>query len=317
MEFVRGTTHLSRYPSPIVALGNFDGVHLGHHVLIRSVVARAREVRGTSIVVTFEPHPLRVLAPEKAPPLLTSLKTRLRILEDLGVDVVVVIPFTREFGQKGPEEFVREVLGERIGAQEVVVGQNYAFGRGRSGRVPQLIALGRKLGFTVHVVNPVQVEGVVVSSSQIRKYLQAGDVERAARMLGREYLVEGVVVPGHQRGASMGYPTANLSGIVEMLPRPGVYAVRATCNQEILDGVAYVGSQPTFHGEEIGLEVHLLRYSGNLYEKTLRVYFVAWLRPERTFPNQEALARQIQQDLAQAETLLHPPPPQEVGESTP
>jgi riboflavin kinase/FMN adenylyltransferase len=307
MEVIRGTEGLSgRFRYPVVALGNFDGVHVGHHALIRKVVERAGEMGGESIAVTFDPHPLKVLAPEKAPPLLTTLKTKLSVLEDLGVQKVICISFTRAFSQQGPEDFIEETLFRGIGAKEVVVGHNYAFGKGRKGNVSHLMEMGERLGFRVWVVDPVKIEGVGVSSSSIRDYLKAGDLEHANSFLGRDYLVEGVVSPGHRRGAELGFPTANLSLIAEMLPRSGVYAVRVAHGFSLMDGICYVGSQPTFQGQETGLEVHLLDFSGELYQESLRVYFVAWLREEKAFKGREELVSQIRKDLQRAREFLHP-----------
>jgi riboflavin kinase/FMN adenylyltransferase len=208
---------------------------------------------------------------------------------------------------QGPEEFIEEVLVRRIGVQEVVVGPNYAFGKGRQGNVARLMELGERWKFRVWVVESMMRQGVRVSSSMIRECLKNGDVERGADLLGREYQVEGVVVPGHQRGEKLGFPTANLAKTSELLPKEGVYAVRVDHAGKLLDAIAYVGSQPTFQGKEVGLEVHLLNFTGEIYQERLRVYFVAWLRPEKVFENREALVAQIRQDVEKARGILQSP----------
>jgi riboflavin kinase/FMN adenylyltransferase len=305
MDVIRGTEDLSgRFRYPVVALGNFDGVHLGHQALIKTVVERAGEKEGVGIVVTFDPHPLKILVPEKAPPLLTTLETKLRVLSGLGVEAVLCIPFTEAFSQQGPEDFVEEVLHRRIGAKEVVVGHNYAFGKGRRGNIAHLREMGQDLGFEVRVVESVNQQGLAVSSSRIRGHLKTGEVEQAAALLGRYYLVEGTVVSGHQRGKELGFPTANLTDIQEMLPGKGVYALQVVHAGQTQEAIGYIGSQPTFDGHEITLEVHLLDTALTLYGERLTVLFAAWIRAERRFEDRDALVVQIRRDIEEARRVF-------------
>jgi len=289
----------------VVTIGNFDGVHLGHRAILARVVQRARELEARSVAVTFEPHPLKVLRPEVDMPLLTTSAQKIKLLDLAGLEAVVVLPFTPEFAGLPAREFVQRYFLERLRLREVVVGHDYCFGRGREGNIELLEAMGRQQGFTVQVVWAVEMEGAVVSSSLIRAMLRLGKVTEAARLLGRAYEVQGKVVPGKGRGAKLlGVPTANIRPENELLPATGIYAVRVHRGGEILPGAANIGTCPTFENSEFSLEVHLLDFSGDLYDESLEVEFVARLREERRFPSIEALAAQIRADIAAAREVL-------------
>lgn len=289
----------------VVTIGNFDGVHLGHRAILARVVQRARELEAQSVAITFEPHPLKVLRPEMAMPLLTTPEQKARLLDRTGLGAVVVLPFTPEFAQLPAREFVQRYFLERLNIREVVVGHDYGFGRGREGNIELLEAMGRQHGFTVQVVWAVEVEGAVVSSSLIRAMLRLGKVEEAAHLLGRNYEVQGLVVPGKGRGAKLlGVPTANIRPANELLPATGIYAVRVRRGEETFSGAANIGTCPTFENSEFSLEVHLLDFAGDLYDQDLEVEFVARLREERRFPSIEALAAQIHADIATARQVL-------------
>jgi riboflavin kinase/FMN adenylyltransferase len=297
-----GESPLSR---TVVTIGNFDGVHLGHQVILSRVVQRARELGGQAVAITFDPHPLKVLRPEMSLPLLTTPEQKLELLAGCGLDAVVVIPFTPEFAALRAREFVTQYFCERLRVREVVIGQDYCFGRGREGNVDLLKTMGANCGFTVQVVWAVEAEGAVVRSSLIRALLRLGKVDEVRRLLGRPYGVSGQVVSGKDRGAKLlGVPTANIRPVNELLPASGIYAVRVRRGTAILPGVANIGTAPTFGNCDLSLEVHLLDFAGDLYGEDLEVDFLARLREERRFPTLEALAAQIHVDIAAARQVL-------------
>jgi riboflavin kinase/FMN adenylyltransferase len=289
----------------VVTIGNFDGVHLGHRVILARVVQRARELGGQAVAITFDPHPLKLLRPEMALPLLTTPEQKLQLMAGSGLDAVVVLPFTPEFAALRARDFVGQYFCERLQVREVVIGHDYCFGRGREGNIDLLKEMGAGSGFTVQVVWAVEAEGAVVSSSLIRALLRLGKVGEAGRLLGRAYGVSGQVVRGKGRGGKLlGVPTANIRPVNELLPASGIYAVRVHRGTEVLPGVANIGTCPTFDNSEFSLEVHLFDFSGDLYGEDLGVDFSARLREERRFPSIEALAAQIHADIAQARQVL-------------
>lgn len=294
------------WPEPVVTIGNFDGVHLGHQALVAVSRERARAREGTAVVLTFDPHPARVLSPDRAPASLMTIAQKGEMLGALGADRVAVLPFTAELAGRKAGDFARVVLARALGARVVVVGEPFRFGRGREGDVETLRALGRELGFELVAVPPVLVGGSPVSSSRVRAALESGDVEGAGELLGRGFFVDGHVVQGAARGRALGFPTANVSPDNEILPATGVYAC---WSQEggrgaRIPAVANVGRRPTFGGGPLGLEVHLLDWSGDLYGRRLRVSFASRLRGERAFPTPEALVGQIESDVRDARRAL-------------
>ncbi len=294
---------------PVVSLGNFDGVHLGHQAILTRLVEEARVRGGEALVVTFFPHPLVVLQPDKAPPLIFSLRERLLLFAGLGIDGVILQHFTSSFSQLSAQEFVQRYLVDCIGAEKVIVGHSVGFGRGRSGHARTLQELAPRHNFTVEVVGPVRVGGVEVSSTTVRSMLVAGKVEEIFPLLGRYYAIEGRVEPGHQRGKGLGVPTANVRPPMDLLMPDGVYAVfaevKASAQQmERLKGVANLGTNPTFGGTKRTLEVHLFDFAADLYGRRMRVTFVERLRGEMKFPSPEALVQQIKQDVARAHEAL-------------
>jgi riboflavin kinase/FMN adenylyltransferase len=305
MRIVRGLKNINeRFPGPVLTLGNFDGVHRGHQAIFKNVIARAREIGGTSIAFTFEPHPLKVLAPERSPKLLNTFHGKMRLIAAAGIDVVICANFTRAFADQNPEDFAREVLYEKIGVTEVYVGYDYAFGRGREGSIESLKKMGQVCGFHVGVVEAVQVNGITVSSSMIRDMISTGRVDEAAKFLDRFYSIEGEVVHGAHRGQALGFPTANLRTSNELLPAFGVYAVTAEIDCHLHKGVASIGVRPTFDAGPVSIEVYLFDVKGELYGKQMEVSFVQRLRGEEKFPDADALVRQIQQDVKNAEVVL-------------
>ena len=305
MRIIRGIKNTTeKFPSPVLTLGNFDGVHLGHQAIFKKVVERAKESGGTAIAFTFEPHPLKVLAPERSPMLLNTFHGKMKLIEAAGIQIAICADFTREFAEQDPEDFARRVLVEKIGVKEVYVGYDYAFGKGREGSIDSLKSIGAALGFTVGVVEAVQVGGVVVSSSLVRDLVSSGRLEEAYPYLGRHYAIEGNVVHGESRGHTLGFPTANIHTANELLPAHGVYAVRVLVGGHHLDGVASIGVRPTFGSGPVSLEVFLFGYDGNLYGKHLEVAFIKRLRGEQKFPDADTLVRQMHKDVEQAKEVL-------------
>jgi riboflavin kinase/FMN adenylyltransferase len=291
----------------LVAIGNFDGVHRGHQAIIAEAVGRAAEIGGTSMVLTFDPHPISVLHPEAPHALLTTLDQKLALLEALRVDVVLVLPFTLEFARRSAEQFVREDLGGRVGAWEVFVGRNFKFGKGREGRVEDLERLGASMGMRVVVHAPVSVGDTMVSSSAVRGVLRDGRVEDAETFLGRPYAADGVVTPGEGRGRALGYPTANFKPGIQLLPKIGIYAAVVddlSSGERGLEGVVYIGSQPTFGPHPVQVEVHLFGADTPRYDHHLRISFVRWIRGEERFADSPALIAQIGRDVTAAREAL-------------
>ena len=305
MRIVRGLKNLTeRFPKPVLTLGNFDGVHRGHQVIFRRVIERAREIGGTSIAFTFEPHPLKVLAPERSPRLLNTFHGKMKLFAAAGIDIVICANFTRAFADQNPDDFAREVLHKKIGVSEVFVGHDYAFGKGREGSIESLKKMGQVYGFRVGVVEPVQMNGVNISSSVIRDMISGGRMEEASRLLDRFYSIEGEVVHGSHRGQTLGFPTANLRTANELLPAFGVYAVTAMIDCRLLKGVASIGVRPTFDAGPISIEVYLFDFQGELYGKQMEISFVKRLRGEEKFPDADTLVRQIRKDVHNAELVL-------------
>lgn len=305
MRITRGIkNYTERLTSPVLTLGNFDGVHLGHQAIFKKVVERAKELGGTSVAFTFEPHPLKVLAPERSPLLLNTFHGKMRLFDTAGIDVVICANFTRTFADQHPEDFARDVLHKLIQVKEVYVGYDYAFGKGREGSISSLKEMGRTHGFAVGVIDPVVIEGRVVSSSIVRELLAGGQVEEASRLLGRRYSIEGEVVHGSRRGHTLGFPTANLKTPNEVIPGFGVYAVLGTVDGRVYSGVASIGIRPTFDSGPVSIEVYLFNFEEDLYGKEMEVTFVKRIRGEKKFPDAEALIRQIRKDVEDAREAL-------------
>lgn len=294
-----------RHRGAVVTIGNFDGVHLGHQKIISTVLEKAAELGARGMAITFRPHPMKVLRPEQDVRVLTPPEEKARLMKAYGLDSVLFIPFDRAFAGMEADDFIRDVLVGKLAAKVVVVGHGYAFGRGKKGTTELLRRRGRKYGFGVKVVRNAARGGNVVSSSRIRGLLGRGRVREAARYLGRPYMIEGTVGKGAGRGARiLDTPTANISTPNELVPRRGVYAVRASVGGRAFDGVASIGTNPTFGNGEQSYEVHLFGFSGDLRGETLRVYFVQRLRDEARFPDADALHAQILADIARAKEVL-------------
>jgi len=306
MELIRGLNALrERYPDTVLTIGNFDGVHLGHQKILLAVIRRAEEVKGTAMTITFEPHPIKVLAPEKELKILTTFKEKKRLMEAMGMNVLLCINFNKEFSNLSPDGFIEDVLVRKIGAKEVIVGHGYAFGKNRKGTTELLRRRGRKFGFSVKVVRDAKVYGEVVSSSKIRSLLMRGRAYEASTLLVRAYTIEGDVIRGMGRGGKLlNIHTANITTPVELAPKEGVYAVRVGYRGEFFEGVANIGRKPTFGNADVSYEVHIFNFSGNLLGEHIRIYFIDWIRSERLFPDVLSLKKQIMGDIEHAKEIL-------------
>ena len=295
----------------IVTIGNFDGVHLGHRRILETVVERARAVGRPSVAITFEPHPLAVLRPDHAPRRIQTLRQKEEAIEAIGIQSLLVIPFTRDFSLTEPEEFVRGYLGERLGAQELILGHHFAFGRGKRGDLALLTRLGPECGFTASGVEEVLVDGEPVSSTRIRDAIAAGRVRDANEMLGRECLLDGIVSKGDRVGRKIGYPTINLAPENELVPADGVYVTRIELSSfgRRFDCVTNIGRRPTVYEDfATTIETYVLDFSSDVYGEKVRLFFHERLREERTFPSMMALTEQIGRDIeaTRAYFIEHP-----------
>jgi len=291
--------------SPVIALGNFDGLHRGHQQLIDEVRRHARERAGTAVAVIFDPHPPRVLRPDKAPPLLMTLDQKLEAFERAGMDAVAIVRFTSELSQWEPELFVETVLVDWLRAVEVWVGANFLFGRDRAGTFTLLRTLGEDRGFRVEKIDPVRYKDFVVSSTRIRHLVGEGRVDEAGALLGHHYFLDGEVVRGDARGRTLGFPTANLRTENDLLPAHGIYATLALIDGGAHAAVTSLGVRPTIVGDgRLTIETHILDGDYELYGRRLRLAFVKWLRPEVAFESLEALSVQIGEDCTAAQALF-------------
>jgi len=294
----------NRFDSSIITLGNFDGLHLGHQELIKKIIQRARETSSLSMVVTFRPHPLKILAPDKCPPLISIYEEKIRLIEKLGIDVLVKIPFSLDFAAMEPRDFVKNILRDLLGAREIFVGYNYRFGKGRKGDIRMLNELGKELGFVVREIEQVSLNGEVISSTRIRRLLKDGEVEDAAKFLGRPYALCGIVVKGDGRGRGLGFPTANIASKHAIIPSNGVYAVKLFVRDRHYDGIVNIGTRPTFEAKTLAIEVHIFGFDEDIYGEEVSIYFIGRIREEKRFAGAQELISQIKEDVAIAKELL-------------
>ncbi|HYU80941.1 MAG TPA: bifunctional riboflavin kinase/FAD synthetase [Vicinamibacterales bacterium] len=294
-----------RWLQPVLALGNFDGLHRGHVKIIERVRRVAAERGGTSLVLTFDPHPPRIVRPDKAPPLLMTLDQKIEALAKVGVQGVAVVTFTHELSRWEPEMFVRTVLVDWLRVAEVWVGADFLFGRDRSGNFSLLRALGGQYGFRVEKIDPVRYKEFVVSSTRIRRLVTEGRVDEASALLGHHFYIDGNVTKGVGRGREIGVPTANIVSGNELIPPHGVYATTATVDGVVHPSVTNVGLRPTFNDvAQTTVEVHLLDFDRDLYGQKIRLGFVQRLRDERRFADVDALKAQIDADVRRAGRLF-------------
>jgi len=307
MQILRSIPELSGLPGPVfLAIGVFDGVHLGHRAVISTSTQHAEEVDGTPVVVTFDPHPAKVLRPDSAPHLLTATQHKIALIRDLGVAHLLVQNFNREFAATPPEEFVQQLVTQAKPLREICVGHEWSFGKGRAGNLALLKQLGATDGFNVVGVPAVTVNGEVVSSTAIRRAVAEGDLVKATQMLGREYTILGTVKAGEKLGRKLGFPTANLSAHSEQFPPNGVYVAEARLAGSLYRGVANLGYRPTVNSAnpERLLELHLFDLNKEVYGEEVEVRFLRYLRPEQRFEGVDALAAQIARDVQVARESL-------------
>jgi len=293
----------------VLTIGNFDGVHLGHQRLFKRVVETAQEINGTATAMTFEPHPMKVLKSDGCPfPLITLYDQKIELLSQVGLDFLIVVPFNYEFSQISARQFVQDILVNRIGVKSIVIGNDYCFGKKREGNIQLLQEYGNELGFSVQIVPWEGVDNISqtrISSTAIRTAVASGELKQAEHMLGRYYQVRGTVQHGRNRGGSqVGFPTANLKLYDELKPLSGVYAVSVIYKEKHYSGVANIGYSPTFDDKEYTLEIHLIDFSGNLYDQCIRVNFIERLRGEIKFDSIASLADQINQDIQNARKVF-------------
>ncbi len=292
--------------NPVLTIGNFDGVHKGHLALFNLVKRRAKAIGGRSVVMTFNPHPIKIINKGNGPAMITPTEQKLSLISKAGIDVIICVPFTPRFASIGAEEFVSDILVKKIGIREVVVGYDYTFGRGRKGNVELLQKMGKELGFQVHLVGPVYIDHAVVSSTSIRKLVAEGNLAEAKLLLGRDYQIWSTVVKGANRGGRLlGFPTANIKTEDELMPKPGVYAVSVRVDGKVRPAVTNVGYNPTFGVNALTVETHILDFSEDIVGKPIEISFQKRIRDEKSFQNIEELSDQIARDIEVAKTFFN------------
>lgn len=290
----------------VVTVGTFDGVHLGHWAVLQEIKRRAADTGRRSVLVTFDPHPLRIVRPEAAPRLLTTPVEKKEILAESGLDYAVFLTFSEALSQYGPRRFVEEILVDRIGMRELVIGYDHGFGRDREGSPEMLRLIGAERGFDVDVVTPIAAEGSAVSSTRVRALVGEGEMAEAAACLGRPYSIRGIVVRGEQRGRGLGFPTANLRvlGGDKLIPPEGIYAVKGVLRRGTWKGALHLGPRPTFKGSPPSVELHLIDFDADIYGEEVRVDFIEYLRPIAPFTSVQALVDQIRADVDRARDVV-------------
>ena len=296
------------FKNAVITIGNFDGVHIGHQALFHEVIEKADAIDGTSIAMTFDPHPIRVLQKNNNPPLITLQEQKTELIERSGMQVVICIPFTKQFASLSAEDFIKNLLIDKIGMKAIIVGGDYTFGKNRKGNLAVLKSLAPQLGYEVIVANWVKAARNVsdrISSTRIRELVMAGKVEPARKMLGRHYQIRGRVVKGRDRGGKLlGIPTANINLQDELCPKTGIYAVTVEYDNRLYKGVANIGYSPTFDDNEFTVEVHMLDFTEDIYDEKIRVNFIERIRDEKKFADISELKEQINQDIKTAGKIL-------------
>ena len=309
MKIINSLTSITKpFRNAVISIGNFDGVHLGHQALFHTVVEKADEIDGTAIAMTFEPHPMRVLKTNTQPPLITLYEQKAELIERTGIDILICVPFNREFAALSARAFIEDILVKQIGIKAVVVGQDYSFGKNREGNLDKLRAFASQFDFEVIVPDWIQSslqKRDRISSTRIRQLVMEGSIERAEKLLGRHYQIRGEVVHGRNRGGKLlGFPTANINLQDELCPLSGIYAVTVELDGNTLRGVANIGYSPTFDDHVFTVEVHLIEFNQDIYGQKIKVNFIKRIRDEKKFDSLEALSNQIKRDVAAAAEIL-------------
>ena len=297
--------NIEKYPNPVLTIGNYDGIHIGHKKIIEKVKRRALAINGTPMLMTFYPHPVSVVRPDKILCLITPLNVRKRLIEKSGIDVLLILSFNEEFRLLTPREFVENILVDKLGIKGLIVGYDFKFGRGGKGDTELLRQLSGTYGFFFEVVEAITLDGEKIGSNRIRKLIMEGDVKKAERFLGRPHMLEGKIVHGDGRGAGIGFPTINLKTDYELIPKDGVYISEVEINGKMLPSVTNIGYNPTFDVKKLSVETHILDYSGDLYGADLTLYFHERIRGEIKFDGVEALKSQIDMDIKDAKEYFH------------
>ena len=308
MELIENIDQINRpFNKAVLTIGNFDGVHKGHQALLHQVMEKADEIGGTSIAITFEPHPLRALG-ISSPPLITRYDQKEELIEKTGIDVLICIPFDKAFAAITADDFIEKILVNKIGMKGIIIGPDYTFGKDRTGTIDLLKSEGKRLGFETVIspwINDTNTGIERISSTRIREIIMEGKVEQAMKYLGRHYQIRGKVIRGRKRGGSqLGFPTANIKLYDELCPKLGVYAVKVETIKGSFWGVANIGFSPTFGDQMFTIEAHILDFDGDLYDTRLRINLVARLRDEKKFSSIEQLSEQIKKDVEIAKEIL-------------
>ena len=288
----------------VVTIGNFDGVHRGHLEIFRHLISCGVQRGLQTVVVTFEPHPLKVLSAESTPPMITTFDQKIALIASSGVEYLFVVPFTAEFARMTADDFVRNMLCDRLGMRHIIIGHDYAFGKGREGNFKTLERIGVDRGFTLEDMEPVGEEGLVFSSSLARRLIAAGDMEGASGVLGRYHMISGTVVHGRDIGRSLGFPTANIATPNELLPPDGVYAVMVSVGNRLVKGACSIGLNPTFDGGTRSIEVFMLDFADQIYGREIAVWFVQRLRDMKKYSDADALVSAIARDVLHTREIL-------------
>lgn len=308
MRIIRGIKNIKqKFTMPVVTIGIFDGVHLGHQKVIHTVVRRAKDTGGTSMVLTFDPHPWKTVGGPFPKPLICSLEHRLELIRRLNADVYLLLDFNKEFSRLTAEDFVKRVLVDTLNIDCLIVGAGFHFGRSREGGFSLLKKLSARYGFTVQRINPVKTEGMTISSTNIRALIRQGKIKAANGLLGRNFSIYGRVKEGAGRGRTLGYPTANIEPRQEIVPAYGVYAVEVKLEGKLFPAVLNVGARPTFNPRKDvppAVEAHIFDFCRNIYGKKLEVFFIQKIRSEKKFPSREALLARIKKDELKAKAIL-------------
>lgn len=309
MKIINSIEKLTKpYKNAVLTIGNFDGVHVGHQTLFKEVKEKARAINGTSIAITFEPHPIRVLKQNGHPPLITLYEQKVELISNLDLDVLICIPFTRQFASMSAKEFVEDLLVKRIGMKAIILGKDYTFGKNREGNLEFLKSCAKRLDFEIIVGDWVPISADTsdrISSTKIRELVIAGKITEAQKLLGRHYQIRGMVETGRDRGGKLlGFPTANIRLKDELCPKIGVYAVTVECLNKTYKGVANIGYSPTFDDQVFTVEVHILDFNKDIYGQKIRVNFVERIRDEIKFSDVTELIDQIKKDVEIAKNRL-------------
>lgn len=304
MEIINGSAKFKalNVKNPVVTIGNFDGVHLGHQKILKKTIQRAQALEGASVVYTFFPHPLKVLRPENEPLRITTLDEKVQIIQNIGIDHLICEHFTRNYAEQPPEEFIKNIICDRIHPREIVIGHDYAFGKNRKGSIELLKKMGGIFHFKVQVIDNISIKNIPVRSTTVRRLIALGKVSLAAKLLGRPYCLTGKVLHGKQR--RIGFPTANLSSGKNLIPKNGVYAIHVTTPQGQHRGIVNIGYNPTFDNDRLNIEAHIFDFNEDLYGRDISIAFIKRIRGEKKFHEVPDLVRQINHDIAFAKKIL-------------